>query len=267
MSSHSSHHQHTSTHLYHTKHQQSTSTLASSMGEMKKMFLGRWRSAFRKEAMEVLPEQDSPLSSFLRTVSPAPPLPPAIPPIQHEAFLQQPIWQGTSSDLDWGTQALEDLPHPSHLAVTVLGMEGYQMPPLDPRTSLSAPPVSSTSFGITSTSLTLPSSHDEAIPTKTRHQIPGTLLTPIEVRPPIPTTPSYVGTSPYKSLSNLPPHQEQQESYHQSSSHKELLRQPALLFPKGGESQEVPWLMKTGSVSTTGTGGGQSESGQRSMRD
>ncbi len=67
MSSHSSHHWRTSTHPYRQDPQQSTSTLASSTGETKKTFLGRWKSVFRKEAMEMLPEQDSPMSSFLQT--------------------------------------------------------------------------------------------------------------------------------------------------------------------------------------------------------
>ncbi len=66
MSSHSSHHRHTSTHPYHVEPQQSMSTLASSTGETKKTFLGRWKSVFKKEAMEVLPEQDSPISSSLQ---------------------------------------------------------------------------------------------------------------------------------------------------------------------------------------------------------
>ncbi len=78
MSSHGSHHRRTSTHPYHQDPQRSTSTLASSTGETKKTFLGRWKSVFRKEAMEMLPEQDSPISSFLQTSHIT--RPPALPP-------------------------------------------------------------------------------------------------------------------------------------------------------------------------------------------
>ncbi len=149
MSSCSSHQRSTSTHPYSQAEepQQSTTTLASSVGETKKTFLGRWRSAFRKEAMEILPEQDSPLSRFLWTV---PPItnPLAIPPIQNEPMLQQQTWPGTSSDLDWETRALEALLHLSDLASIVLGVKGYQTSPLGPTTYSSIPLLSSTSFGI-----------------------------------------------------------------------------------------------------------------------
>ena len=103
MSSRSSHHRHTSTHPYHVEPQQSTSTLASSTGEMKKTFLGRWKSVFRKEAMEVLPEQDSPMFNFPQRPHTTPLQ--ALPPIQSEPLPPPQTWPGTLFDSDWEQQA------------------------------------------------------------------------------------------------------------------------------------------------------------------
>ncbi len=266
MSSRGSHHWPTSAHPYAgaAEHQHSTSTLASSTGEMKKTFLGRWRSAFKKEAMEVLPEQDSPLSSFLRTVPPTT-NPLAIPPLPYETFPLQPTWQGISSDSDWGAKALEALPHPSHLASTVLGLEGHQMLPSDPQISSSVPLPSSTLSGITSTSPTLPSFPTEAIPIAQPSQTGAPLTYPSQEHQ-IPTTPrSFTGTSPYRSPSNLPPCQGQQESCHPSLNLGDPQRcgtdSP---FPEEGESRrEGRQSMSRGSVSMTGTGDVQRQSEQQ----
>ncbi len=189
MSSHSSHHRATTAHPYPyqvAEPQCSTSTLAS-MGETKKTFLGRWKSAFRKEAMEMLLEHDSPLSSFLWTAPSNTQKPPAIPPIQHDPLLplMQQTWQGTLYDSAWETQSCEALLSQSDQAAILLGIQGYQ---IHQPTLLS----SSTFSGIISTSPTLPSFPNEPIPTE-----PG---------PHPPTLPLYSGTSPYKSPSNLPPH-------------------------------------------------------------
>ncbi len=103
MSSHSNRHWRTSTHSYHTEPQQSTSTLASSTGETKKTFLGRCKSVFKKEAMEMLLEQDSPISSFLQTSHITHLL--ALPPIQSETLPLPQTWQDTSFDSAWEHQA------------------------------------------------------------------------------------------------------------------------------------------------------------------
>ncbi len=203
MSSHSSHHRVTTSHPYPyqvSEPQCSTSTLAST-GETKKTFLGRWKSVFKKEAMEVLLEHDSPLSSFPPMTPPIRQMPPAIPPIQHNPLLPltQQTWQGTSYDSAWETQAHEGLPLQSSQASIILGVQGYE---IHQPTLL----LSSTFSGTTSTSPTLPFSHDEPIPTK--HG------------PHPPMLPSYTGISPYRSPSSLPPHQP--ESCRQSSSPNSL---------------------------------------------
>ncbi|KAK0235512.1 hypothetical protein EDD85DRAFT_955063 [Armillaria nabsnona] len=98
-----------------------TSTLAST-GGTKRTFLGRWKSVFTKEAMEILPEQDSPLSSYLQSHPTTQVL--EIPPIQYDPFLPQlpRTWQGTSSDSAWGKEAYEVPPSPSNLPAVVLGL-------------------------------------------------------------------------------------------------------------------------------------------------
>ncbi len=149
MLSHSGHHRSTSAHPYYRADdpQRSTSTLASSTGETKKTFLGRWRSVFKKEAMEVLPEQDILSSSFLLTT---PPLtrPPATPPIQHDPLLPltQQTWQGTLYDSAWEQQA-QEAPQPmSNLPAVILGLSELRPHQPVPRSSL-------TFSGITSTFL------------------------------------------------------------------------------------------------------------------
>ncbi|PBK90593.1 hypothetical protein ARMGADRAFT_1082851 [Armillaria gallica] len=80
MSSHSSHHRSTSTHLYPyqvEEPRQSTSTLASLAAPQKKTFLERWKLTFKKEVMEALPEQGTLLSNFLQTTAPRGGAPPA----------------------------------------------------------------------------------------------------------------------------------------------------------------------------------------------
>ncbi|PBK88172.1 hypothetical protein ARMGADRAFT_1084826 [Armillaria gallica] len=125
MSSHSSHHQSTATHPYPyqvKESQQSMSTLTSSMGEMKKTFLGRWKSAFQKEAMESLPEQGTLLSSFLPATPPITKALPAIPSIQHDPLLplMQQTWQGTSYDLAWASGHPGDSPADSTFKLDIL---------------------------------------------------------------------------------------------------------------------------------------------------
>ncbi len=222
-----------STHPYRSEHQHSTSTLASSTGETKKTFLGRWKLAFKREALEILPEHDSPLSSFLPTT---PPLmsPLAIPPIQHDPLLllTQQTWQGTSYDSAWQRQAQEGPQPPSNLPAIVLGLSGHQ-------THQPAPHSSSTYSGITSTFPTPPSFPDNP--------------THIEHGHPLPMLPSYTGTSPYRSLSNLPLCQALQESPCQSLSPDFLRR-----------SDSTPH--KEARDSMTGTEGGDRQSGSMQQR-
>lgn len=146
----------------------------------------------------MLPEHDSPSSSFLLPASLITQRLPAIPPIEHDLLLllTQQTWQGTSYNSAWETQGCEALPpQGGDLAAALLGVQGYQIRQLIPLSS-------STFSGIISTSPTLPSSHDEPIPT--------------EHGPHPPMLPSYTGISPYRSPSSLPPHQP--ETRHQSSS-------------------------------------------------
>ncbi|PBK85187.1 hypothetical protein ARMGADRAFT_1087633 [Armillaria gallica] len=182
MSSHSSHHWSTSTHPYPFQVEgprRSTSTLASLDVPVKKTFLGRWKSAFRKEAMEALPEQGTLLSSFLTTPTmPRDPL--AIPPIQHDPLLllMQQTWQGTSYDSAWVRSGGQEHQFQSNLPAAVLGI---QQP-----TPHSAPTFS----GIASTFRSPPSSPGEAIPID-------------QGRPTQSIPPSLIGMSPYRSPSNL----------------------------------------------------------------
>ncbi len=90
------------------------------MGEMKKTFLGRWKSVFRKEAMEMLPEQDSPISSFLQM--PHSTHPPAIPPIRSQTTPLPQTWPDTSLDSAWGQQVQQAPQLPSNLPAAVLGI-------------------------------------------------------------------------------------------------------------------------------------------------
>ncbi len=159
MSSHSSHHRHTSTHPYRAEPQQSTSTLSSTTGEVKKMFLGRWKSVFKKEAMEMLLEQDSPLSSLLQPTHIT--HPPALPPIQHETLPLPQSWQDTSFNSAWEQQA-RAVPQPvSNLPAVILGVSQFTQPPADPTIFLSVPLLSSILSGTTSIYPTLPSSPRE----------------------------------------------------------------------------------------------------------
>ncbi|PBK83812.1 hypothetical protein ARMGADRAFT_1089039 [Armillaria gallica] len=204
MSSHSSHHWSISTHpyLYQVKEpQQSTSTLASSAAPVKKTFLGRWKSAFWKEAMEALPEQGTLLSSLL-TMQTSTREPPAIPPIQHDPLLplMQQTWQGTLYDLAWARSGSQEHQFQSSLPVSALGIHQ----PI---------PHSGSMFsGITSTFRTPPSSSGEVIPIKYERWTHDTRQ-------------SYTGTSPYELLSNPPPLQSQPENQPQSS-HSNQKAQP-----------------------------------------
>ncbi|PBK79086.1 hypothetical protein ARMGADRAFT_1093478 [Armillaria gallica] len=189
MSSHSSHHRPTSTHPYPyqiEEPRQSTSTLASSV-VLKKMFLGRWKSTFKKETMEALPEQVAKD-------------PPAIPPIQHDPLLplMQQTWQDTSYDSAWVNMAQQGPQFQTNLPAAVLG---FHQP---------APCSGSMSFGITSTFHTPPFSPEDATLT---NQGRLTRTTP----------PSCAGMSPYRLPDDLP--LPQGES-HQTSSRSKQRAQP-----------------------------------------
>ncbi|PBK87073.1 hypothetical protein ARMGADRAFT_1085833 [Armillaria gallica] len=199
MSSHSSHHQSTSTHPYPYQiedPQQSMSTLASSIVPTKKTFLGRWKSAFRKEAMEALPEQGTLLSSFLTTPT-SMREPPAIPPILHDPLLPltQQTWQGTSYDSAWERSGNQEHQFQGNLPALVL------------RVHQPTPHSGSTFSGITSTFHTPPSSPGEVIRIEYECQTHDTWQL-------------YTGTSLYKSPSNFPPCQSQPGSPHQSSKQR-----------------------------------------------
>ncbi|PBK79087.1 hypothetical protein ARMGADRAFT_1093471 [Armillaria gallica] len=211
MSSHSSHHQSTSTHpyLYQVEEpRQSMSTLASSVALQKKTFLGRWKLTFKKEAMEVLPEQGTLLSSFLTTTTPKDRAPPAIPPIPHDPLLplMQQTWQGTSYDSAWASAAQPEHQFQSNLPESVLGIH-QPIPRSD-----------STSFGITSTFRPQPSSPEGEIPTDHERLIPST--------PPLPSE-----TSPYRSLSIL--QRPRAESHRSPSSVQEAPSSPHRDCPEG----------------------------------
>ncbi len=203
--------------------------------------------------MEILPEQDSPLSSFLQT---APPImsPLAIPPIQHEPPLRQQIWPGTSSDSDWGTRALEALLHLSDLASIVLGVKGYQTSPPGPQTSSLIPLLSSTSSVTTSISPTLPSFPVVETPIEPMRQT-GSHPSTTEQRLPTLIIPSFAGMSLYRSPSNLPLPQGQHETRCLSSNPEELHHdEQRSSFPgKGGSHQEVPSMSKD-SINMIATG-------------
>ncbi|PBK86726.1 hypothetical protein ARMGADRAFT_1086231 [Armillaria gallica] len=224
MSSHSSHHWSTSTHPYPyqvEEPRQLTSTLALSVVPQKKTFLGRWKSTFKKEAMEALPEQDPLLSSFLTTTSRTAKDPLAIPPILHDPLLPltQQTWQGTSYDLAWASAAQVECQFQTNLPTSVLGIH---QPALRS---------GSTSFGTTSTFQPPPSSQG------------GVTLTDLE-RPSQSTSPPPKGVSPYRSLSSLPlPCSESRIS--PSSEQRALLKQDSPLPGHqegitGGESPISP---------------------------
>ncbi|PBK91055.1 hypothetical protein ARMGADRAFT_1082284 [Armillaria gallica] len=207
MSSHSSHPRSTSTHPYPyqiEEPRQSTSTLASSVAPQKKTFLGRWKSTFKKEAMEALPEQGTLLSSFLTTTHRTAKDPPAIPPILHDPLLPltQQTWQGTSYDLAWASAAQPECQFQTNLPESVLGIHQPT-----PHSGL-------TSFGTISTFQPVPSSQEGVTPTNPDH--------PTQNTPPLPTE-----TSPYKSPSILQrPHAESrlsmssaQRALHRPDSH------------------------------------------------
>ncbi len=191
---------------------------------------------FKKEATEVLLEHDSPLSSFLPTVLPVMPALLAVPPIEYDPLLPMPQQMpllSLSHDLDWGTRALKCLQFLSNLPSVVLGVSDYQL-------HQPAPHSTSMSSGITSTFPTLPSSHNEAIPTEIRSQTPGDRLDPLELGHPSPgIPPSSIGTNPFRSQSSCLPRQYQQESHRQSLSPEPgQHREPGLLSHAEGESEQ-----------------------------
>ncbi len=197
--------------------------------------------------MEALPERDSPIFSSLPT-NPRITHPPELPLVEHETPSLLQTWQGISSDLAWEQQA-QNVPHPpSNLPAVVLGIPQFAQSPMGPTTSLSIPPPSSTSFGITSTYPTLPSS-----PSMKTH-IAGE---------PRNTLPSYTGTNPYESRHDPLPPQSRTMSLHQSSQYKES--QTDLPFQEGeGSPRDLSLRLQRSSPSIPGTEDRQSMSKQRS---
>ncbi len=213
--------------------------------------------------MEILLEQDSPLSSFLWTAPPITNLP-VIPLIQNKPSLQQQIWPGTLSDSDWGTRALEALPHPSDLVSIVLGVKGYQMSPPGPQTSSSILRPSSMLSGTTSISPTLPFSLVGEIPIEPVRRTGSHRSSP-EQRHPTPTIPPFTGMSPYRSPSNLLSPQGQHKTHCLSSDPEELQQyeQCSPFLGEGESHQGVPLMSKV-SIKTTMTEGEQRQSRQQS---
>ncbi|PBK80943.1 hypothetical protein ARMGADRAFT_1091693 [Armillaria gallica] len=231
MSSHSSHHRSTSTHPYPYQVEEprrSTSTLASSSAPQKKTFLGRWKSTFKKEAMEALPEQGSLLSSFLTMAAKTTKDPPAIPPILHDPLLplMQQTWQGTSYDLAWANTAQQERQFQMNIPESMLGI---RQP---------VPCSGSMSYGTTSTFQPPPFSPEG--------------VTPTDPEPPTQSTlPSLRGTSPYVSPSILQrPHAESRLS---QSSAQRALRKPDSLHPghqEGTTAGESPTTQRPTSGGT-----------------
>ncbi len=254
MSSRSSHHQHTSTHPYHVEPQQSTSTLASSTGETKKMFLGRWKSVFKKEAMEVLPEQDSPIfSSLLR---PRITHLQALPPIQSKPLPPPQNWPGTLFDSDWEQQARAIPQQPSNLPAVVLGMTQFFQPLVDPTISSSVPLPSSILSGTTSIYPTRPS-----LPHEGTHTIGE----------PQSTLPSYTGMNPYESQRDLPLPQGRENTPHQSSPSERLKEEGSTFQGEEGSLRGLSLRSQRSSPNTPETEDRQSVRAQRpseeSMKD
>ncbi|KAK0246133.1 hypothetical protein EDD85DRAFT_783833 [Armillaria nabsnona] len=151
-----------------------------------------------------------------------------------------PTWQGTSSDSGWERQAREVLPLPSNLPAAVLGLPQQIH---QPRPSLAF-------SGPMPTSPTRLSSLDEVIPIGQESQQRSSILnlplsqSPVSHQSSTDTQSPVIGISPYRSPSNLPPHQ---ESRHRNSSSD---RQTSSMFhgdefslpkePEQGEQQSLP---------------------------
>ncbi len=244
---------HTSTHPYHQDPQRSTSTLASSTGETKKTFLGKWKSVFRKEAMEMLPEQDSPISSFLQTSHIT--RPPALPPIQSRTTPLPQTWPDTSYDSAWEQQAQQAPQQPSNLPAVVLGIPQFAQSPMTLTTSTSAPPLSSTSSGITSIFPTLPTFPSGKTQT---------------TEPPQSPRPSYPRMSPYESSRDLPLPRSRAASQRQSS-HYSGDKEGSIFQGEGGSLRDPSLRSRRSSTRRIETEDRQSVKEQRyseeSMKD
>ncbi len=204
--------------------------------------------------MEVLPEQDSPISSFLQTSHIT--HPPALPPIQSQTIPLPQTWPDTSYDSAWGRQAQQAPQPPSNLPAVVLGIPQFSQSPMIPTTFTSAPPLSSTSSGTTSISPTLHTFPDQQ---KTR---------PMEPQQSFPR--SHTGMSPYKLSRDLPLPLSRVASERQSS-HYSGAKEGSIFQEGEGSLRDLSLRSRKSSASPIETGDRQSVRGQRqseeSMKD
>ncbi len=230
MTSRSSHNRPTFTHPYlSTERQPSTSTLASSVGEPKKMFFRRVKTIFKGEDLPPLLESAFQSSFFQQMAVPAMPALLAIPPIEYDhppPLLEKPS-SSSLSDSSWAAHTSAGPLPLSILPSIIIGMQGYQIHQL----ALCLTPTLS---GITSSFHSVPPSPKE--PT-----MPP--ASPLNIPP-------FIGISPYRSLSNLPL---LKESPCQSSSPDSPLSSMRGLGLPAGD----PIPCSTALVSRSSSGGGQ----------